>query len=394
MANRIRLLLADDDLTVLANLGKMLALEDEIEVVGVANDAEQAIALAATALPDVVLTDVNMPLGGGVRATEGIRAASPHTHVIAHSAYGDRAAVMQMVRAGAIGYLVKGANAADLMEVVRRAARGEAILSAPITSTVILELASILRQKEQAADAQRSHHAVFRRLSMGEGMSVLFQPVIELAGGDCVGYEALARFDVQPERSTRAWFEEAETVGFRVEMELRAIRSALVTLGQLPPQMFLEVNASPATVMSPEFDRLLDPGSEPRLVLDISARDHFADYRAFQLRLREFRDRGLRVAVDDVGAADGDVQHLLHLGPEIIKFDTTVIQAIGGYPAFKAFARSMIGFARETQASVVAEGVEHPEDLEAVRTLGVTQVQGSLFGVPDALGGTAAQALS
>jgi EAL domain-containing protein (putative c-di-GMP-specific phosphodiesterase class I) len=390
----IRLLLADDNPEVLANLAKMLTPGGGIEIVGIAKDADEAIARAASSQPDVVLTDVNMPLGGGVHATEGIRAASPQTHVVAHSAYEDRGAVMQMVRAGAIGYILKGAPTAELIEVIRRAARGEAILSASITSTVIHELATLLRQKKQAADAQRSHQAVFRRFIKGEGMTVLFQPLIDLAGGGCVGYEALARFDQGPDRSPRDWFEEAGTVGFRLEMEFAAIKLALDAIDRLPAPMFLEVNASPATVASPELDRLLDARADGRLVIDVSAQDHAHDYDAFHAGLRQLRRRGIRLAVDDLGAVDAGLQHLLELDPEVIKLDTAIVQAMGGRPSFKALARSLVAFGRETRATVVAVGVEQPEDLDLVRAMGVNWVQGFLFGVPDSLDRAAPRAPS
>lgn len=381
----IRLLVADDDEVVLANVAKILTPGEGIQMVGIAHNAEEAIALAVQHQPDVVLTDVNMPLGGGIRATEGIRTASPRTHVVAHSAYEDRAAVMDMVRAGAIGYIVKGAATAELIDVIRRAARGEAILTPSITSTVIHELATLLRQKEQAANAQRSHQAVFRRFVGGEGISVQFQPVLDIASGGCVGYEALARFDLDVNRLPRDWFEEAGTVGFRLELEFTAIKIALDALDHIPAPLFLEVNASPATVASPELGRLLDAGTDGRLVIDLSARDGAPDYAELHARLGQLRSRGIRLAVDDLGAPDAGLQHVLELAPDLIKVDGAIIQSMGGRPAFKALARSLVALGRETRATVVAEGVEQPEELEMLRALGVNWAQGFLFGAPASL---------
>jgi EAL domain-containing protein (putative c-di-GMP-specific phosphodiesterase class I)/CheY-like chemotaxis protein len=388
----IRLVVADDDQVVLDNVAKMLTLEDGIEIVAVGHDAEEAIAVAAESQPDVLLTDVNMPRGGGVRATEGVRAASPRTHVIAHSAYEDRGAVMQMVRAGAIGYIVKGSSTDELIEVVRRAAAGEAMLSHAITSTVVHELATLLRQREQAAEAQRAHQAIFRRFIGGEGMSILFQPVMELATGGCVGYEALARFDRDPERSPRDWFDEAGGVGFRLELESAAISEALAALPRIPAPMFLEVNAAPTTIASEELDRLLMGVPPDRLVVDISARDREYDYRAFELSLARLRARGVRLAVDDVGASDAGLQHLLELAPDMVKLDRAIFGGIGGRPAFKAMARALVKLGHDTGAVVVAEGVESPEELEWVRSLGVNLGQGFLFGRPEALAPTASRA--
>jgi EAL domain-containing protein (putative c-di-GMP-specific phosphodiesterase class I)/AmiR/NasT family two-component response regulator len=378
----IRLAVADDDQVVLDNVAKML--DGDIEIVGVGHDAEEIIALVAATQPDVLLTDVNMPRGGGMRAAEGVRAVSPRTHVIAHSAYEDRGAVMQMVRAGAIGYVVKGAPAEELTDVIRRAAAGEPTLSHGITTTVIHELATLLRQREQVAEAQRARQAVFRRFINHDGMSMLFQPVMDLSTGGCAGYEALARFDQDPERGPREWFEEADSAGFRLELESAAISQALPALAGIPAPMFLEINAAPSTIASDELDRLLERVPVERLIIDISARDRVHDYRALDARLRILRQRGLRVAVDDVGASDASLQHLLELSPDIIKIETSIVGAMGGRPAFKAMARALARFGGESKAILVAEGVEVPEELEQVRALGIHWAQGFLFGRPEA----------
>src|SRR6185312_2777603 len=96
---RVRVLIAEDDRVFRAALGDLIATDEELLLVGAAEDAEAAIALARRTCPDVALIDVRMPAGGGVRATEGIRACCPDVRVIALSAHTDRATVLEMVRA-------------------------------------------------------------------------------------------------------------------------------------------------------------------------------------------------------------------------------------------------------------------------------------------------------
>ena len=109
MARRVRILIADDEPVVRAALGQLIASEPAFELVGIAKDSDDAIAIAEHLRPDVVLVDVRMPGGGGPAAARGIRKGSSQTKVVALSAYGDRDTVLEMIRSGAVGYLVKGA---------------------------------------------------------------------------------------------------------------------------------------------------------------------------------------------------------------------------------------------------------------------------------------------
>ena len=116
----VSVLIADDDPSMRGALGDMLSSEPGYLVVGLAADPESAIDLAGTHRPDVAILDVKMPGGGGMRAAEGIRTASPATRIVALSAWDDRETMARMRRAGACGYLVKGGAPDDLIELIER----------------------------------------------------------------------------------------------------------------------------------------------------------------------------------------------------------------------------------------------------------------------------------
>jgi DNA-binding NarL/FixJ family response regulator len=116
----VRVLIADDNASMRGALGDMLSSEPGYLVVGVAADSESAIDLAGMHHPDVAILDVKMPGGGGMRAAEGIRSASPGTRIVALSAWDDQETMQRMRQAGASGYLVKGAAPDDLMEIIAR----------------------------------------------------------------------------------------------------------------------------------------------------------------------------------------------------------------------------------------------------------------------------------
>jgi signal transduction histidine kinase len=147
----ITVLIAEDEPSVRAALADLITDEESLDLVGAARDAQEAIDLARQHRPDVALLDVKMPSGGGPRATREIRSASPATRVVALSAYEDRVSVLQMLRAGAAGYLVKGTSPAEIVEAIRRSVRGQASLSTEVTGDVIHELVELLNSSERMA---------------------------------------------------------------------------------------------------------------------------------------------------------------------------------------------------------------------------------------------------
>ena len=104
-------------------MSALAARQDDLELVGEAEDATQAIELTARRRPDVVLLDFDMPGGGGVAAATAIREANPTTRIVALSADASQGAQYDMSRAGAVGYLVKGAPDEEIVRVIRSSAR-------------------------------------------------------------------------------------------------------------------------------------------------------------------------------------------------------------------------------------------------------------------------------
>ncbi len=122
------LLIADDDAVVRSMLS--LTLERQFDIVGVARDSDQAIALAQAAQPDVALIDVQMPGGGGLRAIQGISEVSPETAAVVLSADEFEPLVRELMIAGAMTYVRKGIAPAKLTEVLHRAIRARPVCAA------------------------------------------------------------------------------------------------------------------------------------------------------------------------------------------------------------------------------------------------------------------------
>ncbi|HEV3198168.1 MAG TPA: response regulator transcription factor [Bryobacteraceae bacterium] len=133
----IRILLADDHRILREGLRSLLAQQVDIVVVGEASDGETAVALARELRPDIVIMDVVMSGLGGVEATRRIRTDLRDTKVIGLSMHSDRRFVSEMLRAGALGYLVKDSAFEELNQAVRAVMEGRPYLSAAITGSLV-----------------------------------------------------------------------------------------------------------------------------------------------------------------------------------------------------------------------------------------------------------------
>jgi PAS domain S-box-containing protein len=156
-------LLAEDEEPLRSAISDLVTSEPGLEIVAAVGDASEAIELATATMPDVALVDVRMP-GGGAQAAKGIRGVSPGTQVVALSAYEDKATVLEMLRSGAVAYLVKGVSPAEIVEAIRRAARGQASLSAEVIAAVINGPAAAAEVEPPAAEALRQTEERFRGL--------------------------------------------------------------------------------------------------------------------------------------------------------------------------------------------------------------------------------------
>lgn len=144
----ISVMIAEDEDAVRDALVDLVSSDDRMNVVASAADTDEAIRVAEETQPDVALVDVKMPGGGGPVAAREIRRRSPHTHVVALSAYEDRSTVLEMLRAGVVGYIVKGTPADEILDTIRRSVQGQGSLSVEVTADVIHELAMLLERSE------------------------------------------------------------------------------------------------------------------------------------------------------------------------------------------------------------------------------------------------------
>jgi len=145
--NTIRILLVDDQPLFREGLRTLLSVQPDFEVVGEAGNGREALRLASSLLPSVVLMDLQMPVLDGVAATRRLHQELPNCRVIVLTTFDDDEMVFDGLRAGAIGYLLKDASSEKLGEAIRSAARGESFLQPSVAAKVVSEFARLTTKR-------------------------------------------------------------------------------------------------------------------------------------------------------------------------------------------------------------------------------------------------------
>ena len=214
--------------------------------------------------------------------------------------------------------------------------------------------------------------------------TVLYQPVFDIQTGRVVGAEALGRFSSEPKLPPDRWFNDADDVGLRSELETAAIRNAMA--GFLPmidrTDLYLAVNVGPVLSVEGSLDGLFSDFPPDRLVIEITEHDAVKDYRELAGSLAALRARGARIAADDVGSGFANMRHVLQLQPDYVKLDISVTDAVHEDQSQRALVTAMMEFSRHTEIKIVAEGIESAVQLDTLKSLGVQFGQGYHLGRP------------
>lgn len=212
-----------------------------------------------------------------------------------------------------------------------------------------------------------------------------FQPVVSLRDGVVRAYEALARFDVERLTNPAEAFIAAAQLGLGVELELLAIERAFEFLGDLPAEAWLSANLSVEALLDPRVQALLLAHADQGIAVELTEHAPVSDYPALVAVTDRLRAAGLRIAVDDTGAGFASLSHILQLRPDIIKLDITLTRGIDTDPVRMALARSLVGFAHDIGATLIAEGIETVAEHDKLRGLNVPLGQGYHYARPGPL---------
>jgi len=328
---------------------------------------------------------VRMPGGGGTRVAREMARVSPRTRIVALSAHDDRASVSEMIRAGALSYVVKGAPVEEIVEAVERASRGLASLSGDAAAGVRRDLEEQLGRRERREEEGRRRLERIRAALEPGAIVPVFQPIVDLVSTRVVGYEALSRFQLEPRRGPDVWFAEASEVGLHEELEYAAIRLATDRFDDLPAGAYLSLNLSPSSCLSERLEHVLLGLPAERVVIEVTENAPVPDYEALRAGLQPLKAIGGRLAIDDAWAGFASLRHIVRLAPDIIKLDVALTRDVDTDRARRAMAAALVSFATEMGIVIVAEGIETQAEFDTLRALGVRYGQGFFLGRPGEL---------
>ena len=247
----------------------------------------------------------------------------------------------------------------------------------------IREAANASRSIEERERARRV--ADLRTSLRDRAVYIDYHPIVVAETREIFGYEALARGVMRSLRSPEVMFDVAAEADLVWELSRlcrsRAIEGIETRLRQ---NELLFLNADPHDFNDPAFNEN-EVKYPSRVVIEITERTAIKDYPKFRERLKAFRERGFRFAVDDAGSGYAGLGSIANLEPDFIKLDISLINGIDTNFLKQNLVETMVKFANDHGAMVIAEGVEHADEFNTVRGLGVHLVQGFFLHRPSTL---------
>ncbi len=210
------------------------------------------------------------------------------------------------------------------------------------------------------------------------GLYIDYHPIVVADSLKIFGYEALARGTMRSMRSPEVMFEVAAQSDLIWDLSRLCRNRAIEGMNRLLKDgELLFMNVDPADFADPAFtDMDLKVTDPTRVVIEITERTAIKDYPKFRGRLQAFREKGYRFAVDDAGSGYAGLGSIANLEPDFIKLDMSLINCIDTNFIKQNLVETMVRFANDQKAMVIAEGVERAEEFEMVKALGVHLVQG------------------
>jgi len=219
----------------------------------------------------------------------------------------------------------------------------------------------------------------------------MFQPIVDLRHGVAGGFEVLSR-GPEPYRAPGVLFERAREIGATWELERACRLAALGAIAALPKALqryTFFLNVSPDVMDDPRFVTGFTRGvlekhgiAASQIVIEITERASIGDYDKFEALVRHYASQGFDIALDDFGSGNSGLRTLISCVPHYLKLDMSVTRRVDREPYKQRIVRSMVEFAHNIGAVLIAEGVETWQEAEALIGCGVEWAQGFLFARP------------
>ena len=362
-----RVLVVDDDPGMRRVCARTLGHEGW-DVVVVDGGKAALDCVAARGAPfDCVVSDVNMPEMDGFALIAAIRRHDDDLPVLLMTGDPSLDGAVRAIDTGAVSYLSKPFDHETLAAAVARAARRH----------------GVARMRRRASSEHDAHDTAQRFDAALARSWMAFQPIFDVAAHRPFAYEALVRTDEDSLKRADVLIATAERLG-RIHDLGRTVRAAVArAASNIPGDALIFVNVHGLELTDEDLfaDSCALAPLAPRIVLEITERIGL-DAVAAPARVAMLRQRGYRIAVDDLGAGYAALGALATLEPEFVKLDMSLIRDIDVHATKRRVVGAITTLCRELGSRVVAEGVETASELAAVREVGIELIQGFLLARP------------
>jgi EAL domain-containing protein (putative c-di-GMP-specific phosphodiesterase class I)/CheY-like chemotaxis protein len=368
-----RVLVAEDDPGLLEVLSTLLT-DSGYEVLPAARGRD-AIALLRQTSVDIILTDIVMPDATGVDVLRAARERHLDTPVILMTGNPSVPTAVEALSLGALSYLVKPVTEATLLTTLSEA------LGLSRLASVRRQAVAELGGGRLIADRAGLETALTRAQA---GMWMAYQPVIWAQTGKLFGHEALLRTTDSELSSASAFLDVAERLDQIPELGRSIRRRIAENLAALPEAVLVNIHPLELT------DRELAEGTDAlssfadRVVLEITERASLEGLGDLREHGRRLRERGFRLAIDDLGAGYAALSSFASLEPDLVKIDLSLVHGLDQHPTKRKLVTSIVELCGDLGILVVAEGVETAAERDVLMQVGCDLMQGYLFGRPEA----------
>ncbi|MBI2894932.1 MAG: EAL domain-containing protein [Deltaproteobacteria bacterium] len=369
-----RILVVDDEPALLRAYSRTLSASGH--QVETASDGEAAVGLCRANDYDVIISDISMPGMDGIQLLRTVRESNLDVPVVLVTASPAVQTALEAVEYGALRYLLKPVDIPELRKVVSRAVYLHRL--AKVKREALDHLGASAMQLGDRASLEAAFARALRSLWMA------FQPIVDWPRRRIYAYEALVRTTEPAIPHPGALFDAAERLGRLVDLS-RAIRGATAAAAvSAPPDATLFVNLHTHDLLDEDLYQTDAPltAMAGRIVLEITERASLEDVKDLRTRVARLRERGFRIAIDDLGAGYAGLTAFAQLEPEIVKLDMSIVREVHVSPTKQKLVRSMTNLCHDLGMRVVAEGVETIEERDMLDSLSCDYLQGFFFARP------------
>jgi EAL domain-containing protein (putative c-di-GMP-specific phosphodiesterase class I) len=245
------------------------------------------------------------------------------------------------------------------------------------------EQISIYAGGSLSGEGMQSARDALNRLIEGEGLSMAVQPIVDLRTGSIHAYEALARFGSKDAGGPLHWFSLADELGKRDALERACLRAALELFCKRPQATRLAVNLSAPVLLDRRTLRMLDRVPDlSGLIIEVTEEALVESDAQLSTAMAPLRERGARMAVDDMGAGYSGLRQVTTVHPSYLKLDRSLVTDIDADPDRAALVGALVDYAERVGSLLVAEGIETRAELSTLLGLNVRLAQGFYLGRP------------